>query len=159
MRRVDREITDTTGKLEIIGGCKVCRLGMIDGDEPYIVPLNFGYEYTGGVLSLYFHSAGEGRKIDILRKNRRVCFEMDGDHRLIEGDTACAYGLSYGSVIGLGLIEFIEERAEKVRALNLLMRHQTGEDRDFSYEDAQLDRVAVYRLRAESFTGKHRAAP
>jgi nitroimidazol reductase NimA-like FMN-containing flavoprotein (pyridoxamine 5'-phosphate oxidase superfamily) len=156
MRRADREITDTDDKLEIIGRCKVCRLGMADGDEPYIVPLSFGYEYAEGTLSLYFHSAREGRKIDILRKNRRVCFEMDGEYRLIEGDTACEYGFSYESVTGVGLAEFIEDREEKVRALNLLMRHQTGEDRGFSYEEAQLDRVAVYRLRVESFTGKRR---
>jgi nitroimidazol reductase NimA-like FMN-containing flavoprotein (pyridoxamine 5'-phosphate oxidase superfamily) len=156
MRRADREITGTGDKLEIIGRCKVCRLGMADGEEPYIVPLNFGYEYTEGTLSLYFHSAREGRKIDILRKNRRACFEMDGEHRLIEGDAACGYGFSYESVTGFGLVEFIEDREEKVRALNLLMRHQTGEDRDFDYQEAQLDRVAVYRLRVESFSGKRR---
>jgi nitroimidazol reductase NimA-like FMN-containing flavoprotein (pyridoxamine 5'-phosphate oxidase superfamily) len=159
MRRADREITTTGEKLGIIGRCKVCRLGMADGEEPYIVPLNFGYEYTEGTLLLYFHSAREGRKIDILRKNRRACFEMDGEYRLIEGDTACEYGFSYESVTGLGLVEFIEDREEKVRALNLLMRHQTGEDRDFDYQETQLDRVAVYRLRVESFTGKHRPAP
>jgi nitroimidazol reductase NimA-like FMN-containing flavoprotein (pyridoxamine 5'-phosphate oxidase superfamily) len=159
MRRADREITDTGDKLEIIGRCKVCRLGLADGNEPYIVPLNFGYEFTEGVLSLYFHSAREGRKIDILRKNRRACFEIDGKHELIRGGTACEYGFAYESVIGAGFVEFIEDREGKIRALNLLMRRQTGEDRDFTYQDARLDQVAVYRLRVESFTGKRRVLP
>jgi nitroimidazol reductase NimA-like FMN-containing flavoprotein (pyridoxamine 5'-phosphate oxidase superfamily) len=159
MRRADREVTDTDDKLGIIGRCKVCRLGMVDGDEPYMVPLNFGYEYAEGILFLYFHGAREGRKIDILRKNRRACFEMDGEHTLIEGDAACTYSFAYESVIGVGLVEFIEDREEKARSLNLLMRHQTGEDRDFTYDKAPLDRVAVYRLRVESFTGKRRPAP
>jgi nitroimidazol reductase NimA-like FMN-containing flavoprotein (pyridoxamine 5'-phosphate oxidase superfamily) len=159
MRRADREITAAADKLEIIGRSKVCRLGMADGDEPYIVPLNFGYEYAEGILFLYFHSAREGRKTAVLRKNRRVCFEMDGEHRLVEGDAACEYGFSYESVIGVGLAEPVEDRKEKIRVLNLLMKHQTGEDRDFSYQEAQLDRVAVYRLRVESFTGKRRAPP
>jgi nitroimidazol reductase NimA-like FMN-containing flavoprotein (pyridoxamine 5'-phosphate oxidase superfamily) len=158
MRRADREITGTEDKLGIIGRCKVCRLGMAEGGEPYIVPLNFGYEYAEGALSLYFHSAREGRKIDMLRRNGRACFEVDGEHRLIEGDAACEYGFSYESVTGAGSVEFIEDREEKIRALNLLMRHQTGEDRDFAYQEAQLDRVAVYRLRVESFTGKRRPA-
>jgi nitroimidazol reductase NimA-like FMN-containing flavoprotein (pyridoxamine 5'-phosphate oxidase superfamily) len=159
MRRADREITDIADKLGIIGRSKVCRLGLADGDEPYIVPLNFGYEYTEGILFLYFHSAREGRKIDILRKNRRACFEVDGKHELIGGGTACEYGFAYESVTGAGFVEFIEDREGKIRALNLLMRRQTGEDRDFAYQDAQIDRVAVYRLRVENFTGKRRVLP
>jgi nitroimidazol reductase NimA-like FMN-containing flavoprotein (pyridoxamine 5'-phosphate oxidase superfamily) len=159
MRRADREVTGTGDKLDIISRRKVCRLGMVDGDDPYIVPLNFGYEYAEGILFLYFHGAGEGRKIGILRKNRRACFEMDGEHQLIEGDVGCTYSFAYESVTGAGFVEFIEDREEKARILNLIMKHQTGKDRDFTYENAPLDRVAVYRLKVESFTGKRRAAP
>lgn len=76
------------------------RLAMVDNDRPYVVPLNYGYTYENGTLTLYFHCAAEGRKIDILKTNSDVCFEMDGEHKLIEGKIDCAYGYSFESVIG-----------------------------------------------------------
>ncbi|MDR2743267.1 MAG: pyridoxamine 5'-phosphate oxidase family protein [Treponema sp.] len=157
MRRKDREVTGAEELLEIIQECGVCRLGMADNGTPYIVPLNFGYEYRDDTLFLYFHSAREGKKIDLLKENNRVCFEMDCGHKLTPGKDACDYGFNYASVIGLGTVEFIEDETEKIRALNLLMKHQTGEDRDFAYREADLRAVAVYRLRAETLTGKKRS--
>jgi nitroimidazol reductase NimA-like FMN-containing flavoprotein (pyridoxamine 5'-phosphate oxidase superfamily) len=156
MRRKDREVTGVEELLEIIGQCRVCRLGMADNDAPYIVPLNFGYEYRKGALFLYFHSAREGKKIGLLNKNNRVCFEMDCGHKMTPGREACDYGFNYASVIGWGTVEFIEDGAKKIRALNLLMKHQTGEDRDFAYREEDLRAATVYRLRAEAFTGKKR---
>jgi nitroimidazol reductase NimA-like FMN-containing flavoprotein (pyridoxamine 5'-phosphate oxidase superfamily) len=163
MRRTDREITEIDEKLGIVARCKVCRLAMIDGDpgssgeekslEPYLVPLNFGYEYTGDLI-LYFHSALEGRKIDILKRGGPVCFEMDGGHRLIENPQGCSYSFAYESVIGKGAVEFIEDREEKVRGLGLLLRHQSGLDRDFPIDGRALERTAVFRLRAETWSAK-----
>lgn len=72
MRRKDREITDIHTILELVSECKVCRLAMTDGGVPYIVPLNYGYEYADGALTFYFHSAKEGRKLEILKKNPTV---------------------------------------------------------------------------------------
>jgi nitroimidazol reductase NimA-like FMN-containing flavoprotein (pyridoxamine 5'-phosphate oxidase superfamily) len=158
MRRKDREVTGIDDLLGIIQKHKVFRLGMADGDMPYVIPLNFGYEYRDMTLTLYFHGAREGKKPKVLKQNNRVCFEMDGEYALTTGDRACDYGFNYASVIGFGTVELIEEEAEKIRALNLLMKHQTGEDRDFTYSEAQLQAVAVYRLKAETFTGKRRAS-
>jgi len=42
MRRKDREITDFNEIVQLISSMKVLRLGLIDDDFPYIVPLNFG---------------------------------------------------------------------------------------------------------------------
>jgi nitroimidazol reductase NimA-like FMN-containing flavoprotein (pyridoxamine 5'-phosphate oxidase superfamily) len=164
MRRSDREVTDINEKLGIIARCKVCRLAMIDGGpgsagavgetEPYLVPLNFGYEYTGDLLLLYFHSALEGRKIDILKRGGPVCFEMDGGHRLIENPRGCSYSFAYESVMGKGAVEFIEDREEKIRGLNLLLRHQSGLDRDFPIDEGALEKTAVFRLRAEAWGAK-----
>jgi nitroimidazol reductase NimA-like FMN-containing flavoprotein (pyridoxamine 5'-phosphate oxidase superfamily) len=156
MRRKDREVTGIEDMVGIIRECMVCRLGMADDGMPYVVPLNFGYEYRDGLLTLYFHGAREGKKIDILKKNSRVCFEMDTAHQLTRGERACEYGFKYASIIGFGTVEFVEEDAEKIRGLNLLMKHQTGEDREFEYSEAELRAVAIYQLRAETFTGKRR---
>ena len=99
MRRKDREVTDLGAIGRIIGDCKVLRLGMVDGRRPYVVPMNFGFDLRGGVLELYGHSAPEGRKVEILRRNPEVCFEMDCGHKLVEATAACGYGFAYSSVI------------------------------------------------------------
>ncbi|MDR2069780.1 MAG: pyridoxamine 5'-phosphate oxidase family protein [Spirochaetaceae bacterium] len=159
MRRKEREITDLEELLGIVSRCKVCRLAMAENNRPYVVPLNFGYEYQNGELLLYFHGAQEGKKIAILNKNPEVCFEMDGGHRLIEGREAHNYSFAYESVIGFGAVEFVEEDKKKAHGLNLLMRHQTGQDRDFVFDEPRLRETAVYRVKARSFTGKRRPPP
>ena len=66
MRRKDREISDYSEIIRIIESCSVCRLGLMDENEAYIVPMNFGYIVENKELTLYFHSAKEGRKIDLM---------------------------------------------------------------------------------------------
>ena len=78
MRRNDREITDSQEILSIVNECKVIRLAMLDEQGlPYIIPLNFGYRFADGVFTFYCHSAREGRKLELLRRDPRVSFEMD----------------------------------------------------------------------------------
>jgi nitroimidazol reductase NimA-like FMN-containing flavoprotein (pyridoxamine 5'-phosphate oxidase superfamily) len=159
MRRSDREVTDIEDKLGIIRRCKVLRLAMAEQSQPYIVPLNFGFDYSGGVLTLYMHGAGEGKKMDILRRNKLVCFEMDGEHSLITGREPAQYGFAYESVIGFGSVEILEKDDDKTRGLTLLMRPQTGDDRDYVYPPAQLQGVTVFRVTVSSFTGKRHSRP
>jgi nitroimidazol reductase NimA-like FMN-containing flavoprotein (pyridoxamine 5'-phosphate oxidase superfamily) len=159
MRRKDREVSDIAEKLKIIGRNKVCRLGMAENNQPYVVPLNFGYEYTDNTLILYFHGAREGRKIDTLRENNRVCFEIDGGHQLIEGETPWETSYAYESVIGFGIAEFLEGDEEKAHGLNQLMKHQTGKDREYVFDPARLKGVAVYKVSSSSFTGKRHFSP
>jgi nitroimidazol reductase NimA-like FMN-containing flavoprotein (pyridoxamine 5'-phosphate oxidase superfamily) len=85
MRRSDREITDIEDKLGIIRRRKVLRLALAEQNQPYTAPLNFGFEYKDGILTLYMHGARGGKKVDILNRNKQVCFEMDGEHALIPG--------------------------------------------------------------------------
>jgi len=153
MRRKDREVTDVSRMKEIVSRCKVCRLGLTDGKQAYIVPLNFGYDWDDA-LTLYFHSAKEGRKLDILKENPRVCFEMDIDGRLIESPTACNYGYAFASVMGEGEVEFIEDDGQKAYALTNLMLCQTGKEVPISAEMAK--GVCVYKVRAESVSCKVR---
>ena len=120
MRRSDREIKDVDRILNIVDKCKVARLGIVDGGRPYVVALNFGYRRIDNDITLYFHSACEGRKIQVMRENPYVCFEMDCAHGLIEGKKPCAFSFAYESVVGSGKIEFIENREEKNEALNLI---------------------------------------
>ena len=114
MRRHDREITDSREILSIVNECKVIRLAMLDEQGlPYIIPLNFGYRFADGVFTFYCHSAREGRKLELLRRDPRVSFEMDCRGELQSADHACGYGYYYASVIGSGTAELIEG-AEKL---------------------------------------------
>jgi nitroimidazol reductase NimA-like FMN-containing flavoprotein (pyridoxamine 5'-phosphate oxidase superfamily) len=159
MRRTDREITDIAEKLKIIDKCKVCRLGMALDNQAYVVPLNFGYEYDDDKLTFYFHGANAGEKLEILRQNPKACVEMDTGYQLIEGESAFSYSFAFESVIAFGVVEFLENDAEKSHGLKSLMRHQTGKDIQWQFDKQHLDTVCVYKLTTDSFTGKRRELP
>lgn len=154
MRRKDRQVTDRNGVEEIIGMCKTCRLAMVDDGMPYVVPLSFGYEFAGEKLILYFHCAREGRKIDILHKNNKVCFEMDCEGEPLHSEIPCNCGYYFSSVIGFGQVEFIEDVSEKSRALSFMFEHQTGKKYEFSREQA--GGICVFQVVSDDFTGKRK---
>ena len=128
MRRTDREVKDAEGILQIIESCKVCRIGMMDGEKIYIVPVNFGYIYEDEKLVLYFHGAREGKKLELIQKNPAVGIELDGAHELVTGKTACEYSYHYASLVGNGRAQIVTEPEEKLMALALIMKHQTGKE-------------------------------
>lgn len=152
MRRTERQITSLEQIWGIMNDLKVCRLGMADQSGVYIVPMNFGYEYKEERLLLYFHCAGEGRKIHILKQNPKVGFEMDGSHKLIEGETPCSYSYSYESIIGTGFAEFLELPDEKIHALQCIMRQQA--EREFLFHEGMAAAVTVFRVTADQFSCK-----
>ena len=156
MRRQDRAITGIGEILGVIERCKVCRLGLSVNGQPYVVPLNFGYTFAHNALTLFFHSAREGRKIDMIRQNNRACVEMDCDHELLEADSACGHSFAFSSIIGFGTIEFIDSVEGKTQALDILMKHQTGTDTPHSYSEAHLAAVCVYRMHVTELTGKRK---
>jgi len=153
LRRKDREVTEIKELIQIIDQCKVCRIAIQDSAGLYIVPMNFGYAYENNQLVLLFQSAKDGRKVRALKENSDVCFEMDCEHRLITGDTACQYSYSFKSIIGNGKVVFIDDAEEKKAALSALMKHQTG--KDFSFDDKMIDSVLVFKIIVHEFTGKY----
>lgn len=153
MRRTDREITDFNEILSIISDCKVIHLAMLDEDGlPYIIPLNFGFRCEGeNALTLYCHSAAQGRKLELLRRDPRVSFELDCRGALQSAESACSFGYFYASVIGRGTVELLEG-AEKCAGLSALMRHMAGREDVFTEEQAR--GVAVLAIRVTSLTAK-----
>ncbi|MDR1222468.1 MAG: pyridoxamine 5'-phosphate oxidase family protein [Tannerella sp.] len=154
MRRKDKEIADIGGKLEIIDKNRVCRLALSDDNRPYIVPLNYGYSFENGDLTLYFHSAREGRKLEIIKRNNRACFEIDCEGVLVEGETPCSYSCVFESIIGTGRIILLNTATEKEDGLNRLMKHQTGKNVTHHFDENVMERVVVYKMVVEEFTGK-----
>ena len=155
MRRKDREVTNINEILQIIEKAKVLHLALFDADYPYIVPLHYGYEYTGESLIFYMHSAKEGHKLDLIRSNSNVCIEIESDVELISGgDVACKYGASFASVIGHGHAELVADVQEKIRGLSLLMKNQTGWE--FMINDRMASTVEVIKVVISEFTAKSR---
>ena len=148
MRKKDREITDKTVLEQLLRRTKVCRLGLFDGDWPYVVPVSFAYDNG----QLYFHSAPKGRKMDILRDHPRVCFEVETEVEVVTGVRPCDYTVKYKSVIGVGRAVLLTDPEEKLAALRILMHRHGGPDEGFR-EDV-LPVTAVVRIDIESMTGK-----
>ena len=154
MRRHDREITDKNEILEIMNLCDVCRLAFKDGDYPYILPLNFGIEEKAGYIILYFHSALEGYKTELIKRDNHVSFEMDCKHELKydEGKGYCT--MAYESVIGRGRIEVLPND-EKENALRKIMGHYHHSE-DTYFNPAAIPRTLVYMLMIEEMTAKRK---
>ena len=148
MRRKDKQIDDPAVVESIIRRSLVCRLAMTDGLRPYVVPISFGYRNR----CLYFHSAGEGKKIELLRENPKVCFEFDCDLNLKKSDRPCRWGMKFKSVIGFGTARFIEDPAQKKEALAVILAHYAEER--FELPDEEIRRVTVFCVKIEQMTGK-----
>ena len=148
MRRKDKEITSKAEIEGIIRRSLVCRLALADENRPYIVPLCFGYKDN----SLYFHSAVQGKKIDIIKKNNRVCFEFDVDYKVIKADKTCEWGMQYKSVVGFGQASFLEDSESKRRALDIIMKQYSGESS--AYPKAKLKHTVIIKVDIEHMTGK-----
>ncbi len=132
----------------LISKAKVCRLGLSDGNQPYVVPLSFGY----GENALYFHTGKKGKKMEILQKNNRVCFEMEGDLEMVPAENPCKWNMRYKSVIGFGRAFILQDRTEKKHALDVIVAHYGGSPA--AYDEKRLDGLAVIKVEIDSMKGK-----
>jgi nitroimidazol reductase NimA-like FMN-containing flavoprotein (pyridoxamine 5'-phosphate oxidase superfamily) len=148
MRRSEKEITDIREIEEIILESDVCRIGLSDDGQPYVVPVNFGYEN----MTLYIHAALEGRKIDIIRKNNNVCVVFDIDHEFLKTDKVCKWSTSYRSVMAFGKAYLVDDPDEKRHGLDVLVSHYGGHPED--YAEKTLAKTAIMKIDIESVTGK-----
>ena len=153
----ERQVTDPEQILHILDTGKVLHLGLAVDNEPYVVPMNYGYTMEEGKLTLYLHSAVRGKKLDMMRANPKVFFEIDCDLKPFEGRVPCQYGLVYSSVMGRGTAAIVEDVEEKKKAMSILMKTQTG--KDFTFNAQLVSIVAVIRIDVEEYTAKHRPLP
>ena len=152
MRRKEKQIRDRKEIDAIINASIVCRLAMSRNDQPYLVPLSFGYDGR----ALYIHTAVEGRKIDYFEANDRVCFEFERDVRVKPDEKlACKWSILYESVIGEGTIVELTNPGDKQSGLNQIMRQYTGED--WTFDPKALAGARVWKITIESICGKRSA--
>jgi uncharacterized protein len=149
MRRSEQEITDKKALETILKQALVCRIGLSDADMPYIVPVCFGYADD----CIYIHSSPFGRKMEILKNNNVVCFEVDMNIEPVKGETACKWSIRYVSIIGYGKAYIVQDHDEKRKGLDVLMK-QYSDLSDHSYREEIMKRTAVIKIEIESMTGK-----
>jgi nitroimidazol reductase NimA-like FMN-containing flavoprotein (pyridoxamine 5'-phosphate oxidase superfamily) len=149
MRRKEKEIQNQDDISKVIKKCQVCRLGLSQNNIPYIVPVSFGYD--GKVL--YFHSAKDGKKIDILSGNNSVCFEFESDVKLVPNESKpCNWSFSFQSVIGFGKAEELVSPEDKIEGINRIMEQYSDKKWDFS--QIPLDGLRIWKIKIENITGK-----
>jgi len=149
MRRLDKEITSRQEIDAIIRTALVCRIAMADGNEPYVVPVSFGYDGD----ALFIHTAKSGRKIDFIEANSRVCFELEANVSIQADDRdACHWTFAFESVIGYGTITELVSAEGRALGLNQIMLQYSG--REWEIDDAATATTRVWRIEIESLTGK-----
>ena len=151
--RREREVTDRDEILHILDESKIVHVGLVDEDEPYVIPMNYGYFMEDG-LTIYIHSATKGYKLDLIRKNPKVFLEMECDVVPIEGKMACQYGMAYRSLMARGTAEIIEDVEEKKQAMSILMKTQTG--KEFVFNEKLVSIVSVIKVKITEYTAKAR---
>ena len=133
---------------QIIAQARVCRIGLTDGNKPYVVPVCFGYEKK----AFYFHCAPEGYKLALIKKNNRVCVEIETDIEIICAEKPCGWSAKYRSVIGIGRAYILEDEKDKINGRTFIMR-QFGEKRT-GMEFEKVEDAVVVRIDIEHITGK-----
>ena len=149
MRRKDKEITDRMEIESVLSQARICRIGFSQNNKPYIVPMNFGYK--DGYL--FFHCAQEGMKIDIIKQNNNVCFEVDINHEITDTGIPCDWSTRYSSVIGFGKALLVKDPIEKKLALNVIVNHYSPKAK-FKYSEEALNKVGIIKIEITSMTGK-----
>lgn len=149
MRRKDKEITDKKLIQKILSKSEICRIALIDGDKPYIVPLNYGYTDN----TIYFHSAPKGKKIELLKRNNKVCFEIEYAAEIVNSDVSCKWSTKYRCLIGYGSIEIITDNGNKKYGLDIIMAHN-GKNANNNYEEKLIKNLVILKLKIEKITGK-----
>ena len=153
MRRKDREITDNKEILNIIDNCDTITIALLDGDKPYLLPMNFGYEFENEKLVFYFHSAKQGKKLDIINENNNVWFSMDCAHELITAEYPCAFTMQYASVIGSGKIHIIKDTEEQIKTLKLIMKKYTN-GKEYDFEEKHTKAITAFKIEVSEYTAK-----
>lgn len=136
---------------DIIAKNTICYVGMIDKEGlPYVIPMNFGYQDD----IIYLHSAQEGSSIEALSINPNVCITFCTESTLTyqNKEVACSYRMKGASVICRGKVVFEENFQEKVKALDVIMKHYSS--RSFTYSDPAVNNVRIWKVEIDSISTK-----
>ena len=148
-RKPDRRIDDPAALEAILRRGQVLHLAMCQGDQPYLLPLNYGYRPG----RIYLHTGRQGLKLDYLRANPRVCFAVSVDVEIIPGAEACAWGCHYQSVLGFGRVAEVEDDDERLRGL-IAISEQYAVPGPHVFRPGSRERACLLRIDIEELSGK-----
>jgi nitroimidazol reductase NimA-like FMN-containing flavoprotein (pyridoxamine 5'-phosphate oxidase superfamily) len=152
MRRKDREITDLREIVSVLERCRTVHIAVNGGEMPYVVPVSFGIDTSADLPVIYFHSARQGHKTDLLGEKKPVFIEADTFFKVQK--TKIGITTRYESIMGTGMCERVTDPEEIKKGLSLLLAH-------YGQYDYPLDRckglqnLYIFRVRISEITGKH----
>ncbi len=152
MRRDELEVTNIDEIINIIDRSKTVRLGLNDGEYPYIVPLAYGYEVIDNKIYLYIHGAKEGKKHDLINKSNKAFVELDICEDFVKtsnGTITC----EYECVMAQSSLEILNDE-DAGHALDLIVSH-CGYD-GFEFDHSVVSIIDVYKIPLENLTAKRR---
>lgn len=148
MRRKEKSMSLSDAKA-LLTKTPIGRLGLSLNDHPYVVPLNYVFYNE----KIYFHCSREGQKLDYLKRNNRICFEVDEYSGIRKRDKPCSYGSKYRSVIVYGNAKLILETGVKMKVLKKLLEKYVG-DVNTSFNENTVMQTQIVEITAEKITGK-----
>jgi uncharacterized protein len=151
IRRKEKAITSEEQITAILMGSKYITVAMCKDNEPYLVTLSHGYDVAK--KAIYFHCAGEGKKIDILKSNPVVWGQALDDGGYIQGK--CDH--LYSTVQFRGTVKFLEDEQEKRHGLEVMIESlenipQPVKEKQITKKS--LARVTIGKIDIEYLTGK-----
>ena len=149
MRRKDIEIKDKKIMFDIIQRADECCLAMSLNDQPYVIPVNYGFTDK----AIYIHCALAGKKLEIIKQNPKVCLTFCVDMDIDMRGPANTWTTHYQSVVVFGTAELIEDLKERQKGMNVFLTHYAGKGMDF--EDKHLAKVMVIKVTINEMTGKN----
>lgn len=158
MRRTDRAITNDAEIADLLRQADICRIATSVNDQPFISANTFWYDGE----RIFFHTASEGRTLTNIRRNPRVCLEVDWRGRWLPAKTALAFSVEFTGVVVFGRAYLLEDAAEKERALQGLLDKyfpdlKSGADyRPITPEER--DQTAVFAVDVEAWSAKRKVA-
>lgn len=130
----------------------VGRLGTCANGIPYITPMNFTYDKE--TSKIFLHCANEGRKLENIRINPNVCFEVEEVKNVIVKQPTCASSVAYRSVIMFGSIKILSEVNAKTYALQKLAEKYAPQNPKMPFTDAMLNKTNVLEIEIKEITAK-----
>jgi uncharacterized protein len=149
MRRKEKEITNLSEIDAILQSALICRIGIFNNKYPYVVPVNFGYLNN----EIFIHSANTGLKLELIKLNPNVCFEIDCNVEVIKNEKACNWTTIYKSIIGFGKANIVGKYEEKIIGLNAIMEKYSPGIK-YQFDRKEIERIIIIKIQIESITGK-----
>lgn len=149
MRRNDKQISDQKLIQEILLNNTICRIALSDGENPYVIPMNYGYKDN----VFYLHTAPAGKKLELIKKNNKVCVEVTDSIELVTSEKACGYGTQFRSVLCTGTVNPVIGLKDKIEGLEIIMKQHTGNS-EWDIPEAAVSSVVLLTIDIKKITGK-----